>query len=141
MSSSRWACRACPSAPLRYPVFVDGRNWSGTPDIVRTVKLHEWLVAWTGAELAQLKDCMIVPLGPKVAAAMRYLAAQGLIDADGIIDGMPHPSGANQERIACFLGDKPADRCSVKTNPVALAAAQAGVIEKVRRMGETTSPL
>jgi len=122
------------TSALRYPVFVDGRNWSGTPDIVRTAKLREWLVNWTGAELAQLKDCLIVPLGPKVAAAMHYLAAQGLIDADRMIDGMPHPSGANQERIACFLGDKPADRCSTKTNPVALAAARTGVVDKVRNI-------
>jgi len=122
------------TSALRYPVFVDGRNWSGTPDIVRTAKLREWLVDWTGTELAQLNECLIVPLGPKVAAAMHYLAAQGFIDAAQIMDGMPHPSGANQERIACFLGDKPADRCSVKTNPAALALALNGLIEKVERL-------
>lgn len=121
------------TSALRYPVFVDGRNWSGAPDMVRTAKLREWLLAWTGAELAQMKSCLIVPLGPKVAAAMHYLAAQGLIDASQIMDGMPHPSGANQERVACFLGDKPAERCSVKTNPASLAAARAGLVEKVRR--------
>ena len=121
------------TSALRYPVFVDGRNWSGTPDIVRTAKLREWLVDWTGKELAQLNDCLIVPLGPKVAAAMHYLAAQGLIDAAQIMDGMPHPSGANQERIACFLGDKPADQCSVKTNPAVLASALSGLVEKVER--------
>lgn len=121
------------TSALRYPVFVDGRNWSGTPDIVRTAKLREWLVDWTGKELAQLDDCLIVPLGPKVAAAMHCLAAKGLIDASQIMDGMPHPSGANQERIACFLGDKPADQCSVKTNPAALASALSGLVEKVER--------
>jgi hypothetical protein len=31
------------SAP-RYSVFVDGKNWSGTPDMVRTPSLREWLL-------------------------------------------------------------------------------------------------
>lgn len=123
------------TSALRYPVFVDGRNWSGTPDIVRTPKLREWLVKWTGAELAGLKNCIIVPLGPKVAAAIQYLAEQGLIDASQIMDGMPHPSGANQERVAYFLGDKTAERCSVKTNPLVLDASRAGLINKVNLLG------
>jgi hypothetical protein len=127
------------TSALRYPVFVDGRNWSGTPDILRTAKLREWLVTWTGAELALLKESVIVPLGPKVAAAMHYLAEQNLISSDQIIDGLPHPSGANQERIACFLGDKAADRCSAKTNPVALAVAKTSVVEKVRRLKSETN--
>lgn len=123
------------TSALRYPVFVDGRNWSGTPDMVRTPKLREWLTKWTGAELAQLNACLLVPLGPKVAAGLRFLAAQGVIDQAKILDGMPHPSGANQERIACFLGDKPADQCSAKTNSLALAAARSELVGKVRRLG------
>lgn len=126
------------TSALRYPVFVDGANWSGTPDIVRTPKLREWLVNWTGAELAQLRNCIIVPLGPKVAAAMQYLATQALIEASQIMDGMPHPSGANQERIAYFLGDKAAERCSVKTNPSVIDASRKGLIDKVSRL-ETRS--
>jgi len=99
--------------------------------MVRTPKLREWLLTWTGAELKELKNCLIVPLGPKVAAAMHHLAAEGLIDADRIMDGMPHPSGANQERVACFLGDKAPELCSPKTNPVAIAAARSGLAQKV----------
>jgi hypothetical protein len=119
------------TSALRYPVFVDGANWSGTPDMVRTPKLREWLLTWTGAELKKLKDCLIVPLGPKVAAAMYHLAAEGMIDANRIMDGMPHPSGANQERVACFLGDKPAEKCSSKTNAAAIAAARSDLVQKV----------
>ena len=28
------------TSALRYPVFVDGKSWSGTPDMVRTPKLR-----------------------------------------------------------------------------------------------------
>lgn len=67
------------TSALRYPVFVVGKNWSGTPDMVRTPKLREWLLTWTGAELNELGNCLIVPLGQKVAAAMHHLSAAGLI--------------------------------------------------------------
>lgn len=124
------------TSALRYPVFIDGQNWSGTPDMVRTSKLREWLLAWTGTELQQLRDCIIVPLGPKVAAAMQFLASEKLISPNLIMEGMPHPSGANQERINCFLGDKPADQCSSKTNPAALAAARTNLERKVTLLAE-----
>lgn len=122
------------TSALRYPVFVDGRDWSGTPDIIRTAKLREWLLAWTGTELAQLKGCIIVPLGPKVSSAMHFLASQGLINTAQIMEGMPHPSGANQERVACFLGDKDAKLCSIKTNPAKLELSRTELIQKVARL-------
>ncbi|MGD9664945.1 MAG: hypothetical protein AB7U34_07045, partial [Novosphingobium sp.] len=122
------------TSALRYPVFVDGKNWSGNPDMVRTPALRTWLFAYTGAELATLHDAFIVPLGPKVAAAMLHLAEQGLIDKNRIMDGMPHPSGANQERVACFLGDKPASACSAKTNPQAIYAMRDALCRKVTRL-------
>ena len=65
---------------------------------------------------------------------MHHLATEGLIDAARFMDGMPHPSGANQERVACFLRDKPAERCSNKTNPAALTIARNGLLEKVARL-------
>ncbi len=119
------------TSAMRYPVFVDGRNWSGTPSMVRTSKLREWLLQWTGAELALLKNCLIVPLGPKVAAAMHYLADQDQIDRGLTMDSMPHPSGANQERIKFFIGDKPAEQCSSKTNTATLTAARNALLRKV----------
>jgi len=122
------------TSALRYPVFVDGGNWSGQPDMVGTPQLRMWLEAYTGKELALLKSAVIVPLGPKVAAAMRHLAATGRLDEARILDGLPHPSGANSERIAFFLGDKPADLCSSKTNPKALELAREALIARVNRL-------
>lgn len=122
------------TSALRYPVFIDGANWSGTPDMVRTAALREWLLAYTGAELAALPDAVIVPLGPKVSAAMYHLADQGLIDRNKIMDGLPHPSGANAERIAYFLGRKLADDCSSKTNPARLDDAREALIAKAARL-------
>ena len=122
------------TSALRYPVFVEGQNWSGQPDMVRTPQLRQWLETYTGTELALLRDAVIVPLGPKVAAAMQHLAARGMIDANRILDGLPHPSGANAERIAFFLRNKPAHLCSAKTNTATLDTAREALSARVSRL-------
>jgi hypothetical protein len=123
------------TSALRYPVFVDGENWSGTPDMVRTPPMRSWLEAYTGSELSLFNDAIFVPLGPKVVAALKCLATRGLIREDRILDGLPHPSGANAERIAYFLGTKPADRLSNKTNPAVIDAARSTLRDRVMALG------
>ena len=112
------------TSALRYPVFVDGENWSGTPDMIRTEAMRTWLEAYTGTELASLQDAILVPLGPKVTAALQHLATDGMISAERILDGLPHPSGANAERVAYFLGTKPAALLSTRTNAAAIDQAR-----------------
>jgi len=122
------------TSALRYPVFVDGDNWSGNPDMVKTPELRRWLQDYTGAELAALPDTILVPLGPKVTSALDHLASLGQIDKNRIMAGLPHPSGANNERIAYFLGEKPADLCSTKTNTVALDTAREALRARVSQL-------
>jgi len=126
------------NSALRYPVFVDGQNWSGTPDMVKTPALRQWLEAYTGQELRLLSEALIVPLGPKVAEAMKHLAAKGVVDEGRILEGLPHPSGANAERIAFFLGDKAAEHCSAKTNPEALSAAKSRLEQRIAALSPAT---
>ena len=45
---------------------------------------------------------------------------------------IPHPSGANAERIAYFLGQKPRDRLSAKTDPTRIDAARASLEAKLK---------
>lgn len=119
------------TSALRYPVFVDGKNWSGQPDMVRTRELREWLEAYAGSELALLPSAVIVPLGPKVSLAMQHLVEKGIISASRVLDGLPHPSGANAERIAYFLWNKPAELCSSKTNTASIDRARASLVAKL----------
>lgn len=119
------------TSALRYPVFLDGANWSGTPDMVRTPLLRNQLERHAGQELADLRDALIVPLGPKVSAAMIHVAQETGLSRDQILDGLPHPSGANAERISFFLGRKSDEDCSVKTNTNAISAARANLVEKL----------
>jgi hypothetical protein len=120
-------------------VFVNGEHWSGNPDMLRTMPMRDWLKAYTGAELATLKDALFVPLGPKVAAALKHLAAEGFIDTKRILQGLPHPSGANAERIAFFLGTKPVERLSAKTNPEAIEADRMALMRHISSLPDLPS--
>lgn len=119
------------TSALRYPVFLDGANWSGTPDTVRTPLLRNQLERHTGHELADLRHALIVPLGPKVSAAIIHVAQETGLSRDRVFDGLPHPSGANAERISFFLRRKSEAACSVKTNTKTISAARELLEEKL----------
>lgn len=111
------------TSALRYPVFVDGRNYNGTPDMLATPILRKQIDTYLAEEARLLCDAIWLPLGPKAEAAVSYLADENLLDRRRILTGMPHPSGANAERVAVFLGRKRAEDASRQTNPGPLLAA------------------
>jgi hypothetical protein len=94
------------TSALYFPVFVNGTNYSGMPDLLRTPMLRRWVDTILADEARELPDAVWIPMGPHPAKALRHLANQGLVDPIKILDGLPHPSGANGERIAFFLGRK-----------------------------------
>tara|TARA_R110001583_G_scaffold191912_1_gene357798 strand:- start:16829 stop:17005 length:177 start_codon:yes stop_codon:yes gene_type:complete len=57
-----------------------------------------------------------------------------LLDHKRILDGLPHPSGANAERIAYFLGSKSKDALSAKTNANKLDQARESMMRKVQAL-------
>lgn len=119
---------------IRYPLFVDGANWSGAPDAIRTPAIRRWLEAYAPAEFDRLANALLVPLGDAVARSLAHLADMGHVRRDMILAGLPHPSGANAERIACFLGTKPCETASSRTNGPALAAARGRLAEQVMHL-------
>lgn len=124
----------CTSA-LRFPVFVGGKNYSGSPKILSSAFLRNQLEFGLGEEVALLpKNCAYVPLGDTPASALKFLADNGLIRHEQILDGLPHPSPANRERIAYFLGEKPKEKLSSRTNHKILDARKASIIEKIRNL-------
>lgn len=109
---------------LRNPVFIDGENYNGTPAMTRHPLLRDMLVRHFGEDVRSLPKALYVPLGDKVAEALHFLADEGALDRARILDGLPHPSGANAERIAYFLGRKERGALSAKTNADKLDAAR-----------------
>lgn len=117
---------------LRNPVFVDGKNYKGTtPSITRHPLLQKQLLTHFAEDVRSLSEAIFIPLGDKVAEALYFVADQGCISRDNILDGLPHPSGANAERIAYFLGKKNRTSLSKKTDPDKLDKARDNIICKV----------
>ena len=74
-------------------------------------------------------------VGPKVGEALAYLAPRVGIPEEQVLTGLPHPSGASGERIAYFLGRKPRERLSSKTNAARLDAARMELMMKIEKLG------
>jgi len=88
---------------IRYPVFVNGRNYTGhSPGMLRNPFLRECVESMLAPELTSVPDALIVPLGNAVTAALEYLAGRGDVSAERCLFGFPHPSGANGGRVRDF---------------------------------------
>ena len=124
------------TSALRYPVFLDGRDYSGSPAILATPVLKAMTTRWLGDEIRQMRDAFWVPLGKEPSAVLQHLVAQGALAADRVLQGLPHPSGANAERIAYFLGNKTAEALSPKTSPAPLDAARVRLMAAVANAGD-----
>lgn len=102
---------------LRNPVLYKKSNYSGTPSMLKDSVLKWQLDELFAKEIEQFGDeVLFVALGPKPEEALYYLADRGLINRKNIIAGMPHPSGANAERIKYFCEEKPFEELSSRTN-------------------------
>lgn len=124
---------------LRNPVFVQGENYNGSPSMTENAFLQKQLTTHFAQDIAALPNALYAPLGDKVANALHFLAAQGCLERSQILDGLPHPSGANAERIAYFMGRKARSELSPKTNPYKLDEARADLMNRVEQLGRAIS--
>ena len=125
------------TSALRHPVFVGGENYNGTPDMLRTAALRRMVETHLAEEARALPQAIWLPLGPKPAAALAHLAKLGILNPDRILDGLPHPSGANGERVAYFLGRKARTALSAKTRPEPIDAARERLVARIAHLRVT----
>ena len=111
------------TSALRYPVFEHGKNFAGS-GIGTSPLLAGEVGQWFAAECRALPDALFVPLGPAALWACQRQVAAGRLHTTQMLQGLPHPSGANAERIAYFLGRKPRHLLSSKTRPEGLDAGR-----------------
>jgi hypothetical protein len=124
------------TAVLRHAVFVDSKNYNGaSPGMVGTPLLQAQMLDHFAREAAALPDAVYVPLGPKVGQALSWLATRGVLDEARILHGLPHPSGANAERIAYFLGRKEKTALSSRTNGGQIDADRLALAAKMGTLG------
>lgn len=120
---------------LVHSVSKDGANYSGAPRPAKHPFLREHISASFAAEASVLQNAVFIPLGPAVADGLEWLAVQGVLRRDRILAGLPHPSGANAERVAYFLGRKERQYLSSKTSPARLDDARERLLSHVGSLG------
>jgi hypothetical protein len=83
------------TSAVRYPVFKDGKNYSGySPRLARHPLLKRFIDQYLKPEVAQLPHALFVPNGPAVAEALLMAG----LDERRCLCGFPHASngpGAN----------------------------------------------
>lgn len=120
---------------LRHPVFVDGQDYSGsTPNMMKHPLMVDLIDKYLKEEIRQLPNALYIPLGPKVCKVFDNLVKEGVLNSNQVLSGLPHPSGANAERIAYFMGNKQKELLSVKTNPELLDKAKREILEKLAKV-------
>ena len=86
---------------------------------------------YLAAEGDALPNAVWIPLSLKAADDVREIIRMGRLRPAQELEGLPNPSGANAERIACFLGRKEKANLFVKTDPVSLDNVRARLIAQV----------
>lgn len=102
---------------LRNPVYYDNKNYSGTPPMDRHPVLTGMLDTLLCQEASTLPHALWVPLGPAASTGLEWIVKKGILRTENVLWGLPHPSGANGERIAYFLQRKNRGDLSTKTAP------------------------
>jgi hypothetical protein len=118
---------------LQFPVYLNGANYNGTPDPTKHLLLQAMVLEYFARLCQQLPDAVFIPLGPVPTKALEWLSTLGVVSPTRVLAGLPHPSGANAERIKYFLGQKNRADLSAKTDPDKLDHAKTAL----RRMVST----
>ena len=116
---------------LRYPTFESGKNFSGSR-LSKTPFLREQVNSWFVDECRILGGALFVPLGPAAMEGCEIAASSGALRSEQVLAGLPHPSGANAERIAYFLGRKRREALSDRTRPATIDDGKRKAIETVQ---------
>ncbi|WP_336785699.1 hypothetical protein [Paenibacillus sp. MMO-177] len=93
---------------LRYPVFVNKKNYSGhNPELSKNALLYNYAYQLINSELHALYHTpLIIPLGKAVEMVFKRLLGEKKIGEKQVLWGFPHPSGANGNRLRQFEQSK-----------------------------------
>lgn len=92
---------------IKYPVFNNGKNYTGSsPSPLKSEILWEQIKNSFIPEINQFKGKLIVPLGKTVNEVLLKIQSEGKLNDNYILNGFPHPSGANGHRAKQFEKNK-----------------------------------
>lgn len=131
-------CMVHMTSVLRQCILSKGKNYAGTsPNMLRNSFLKQHIDTYFVPEIVQLKNAVFIPFGSNVAEVLYQLSSLGYLEQEQILDGFPHPSGANAERIKYFLGQKQASDLSAATNAAAIDEAKIKLLGKIKKLNLT----
>jgi hypothetical protein len=127
------------TSALRYPVYVDRKNYAGNPSMTRDKALSAILSTYLTEEAHALPNAIWVPLGPAASEGVGSLVRRGILSPANVVVGLPHPSGANAERIAYFLGRKSRSDLSSKTSAIKIDKAREKIISQIEALNHRSA--
>lgn len=89
---------------LRYPVFVNDKDYRGAPDMIKDPLLKKYLMQNFVSEVSELPDAVFLGLGPTVQSILDRLVISGDIPKHRVVGGMLHPSPNNTYRVTYLTG-------------------------------------
>jgi len=100
---------------IPHAVFVrtpgrPGRNYSGAPPLHGHPLLSAFAVQVLAANAAMAPAALVIPMGNPALLATRMAG----LDPRRVVEGFPHPSGANGHRLADFRARRAAMRATVR---------------------------
>ena len=123
------------SSVLQQCILNKGKNYAGSaPAMLKNDFLRQHIHNYFIPMVQQLPNALYVPLGKGVDEVLNYIQNLGYLNSNQILDGFPHPSGANAERIKYFLGEKPREQLSKTTNPNLIDQSKAKILEKLSQI-------
>ncbi|WP_220473350.1 hypothetical protein [Vibrio sp. PID23_8] len=121
---------------FRYPVLVNGEPISSAKQGLTNPILKQMVDTYLASECQRLPDdVLFIPLGKGTSDILAYLAQQGFIKSEQILKGLPHPSGANAERLAYFMENKSKESLSSKTNSKILNEMKSELFQQLTDLG------
>lgn len=120
---------------IRYPTFAvkNGKESNFNAEIKQGTELFEFASTLTLEELSKVPNAVLLPLGPKVQHYLEKVV-KGTQFENRLLPELPHPSGANAERIAYFLGRKNKETLSSRTNPEKLDNSKKNIKKILRSL-------
>jgi hypothetical protein len=88
------------TSAVTFPVFVSGRNYTGsTPRLLGHPLLRRIVEEVFVEQVGRVPAALIVPLGRVATEVANHLVVGGKLDGRRILRGFPHPSGGNGHRV------------------------------------------
>lgn len=123
---------------LNQPILENkGGRWTNynalsVPNVKKNFFFTRSIMEGILKEINAMPDTPIFVLGTPCTKIFKQLVEANEVDPKRVFAGVPHPSGANNERVAVFLNKKDPSKASRRTNPAEIYANRELLIQRIK---------